>query len=401
MPIGNVQVPVTHVTDEPTKCIPVNVDWIPALLAMVAPARFPEFWAGTLEENRRARLEVQNLMSLIALGDDCNMAICCEPQIYIQRINPDTGRLERSSDGGGTWTTDPTDPINNIVQQPPIVRDTVNHTKCDAASNFKQHFEDVITGCSENLGTAVSIVQLAGGIAALLLDIFIIIVTEGAGIAIVTTITGAIFSGISAAFAEGKAAFDAYWTSDNKDKILCAAYCTIGDNGQWTQTGWEDFKHKARADLPPGAALDMVLTSVNAAGYVGANNMASYGAAALEDCTSCLCSEGCASHFTGTAGQGTIIDRGDNYVTIQSQFNTSPFPYNMARLVSDLDTPNCCTIVSIELLSGASYGSWSGFDHPDLTGQHLPGTIGADYCAFQFELDSAEAPFVVKLTFVD
>jgi len=317
MPAGELQPPSAHPDDAPLVCLSINQEWLAYLIGMVYPARYPEYWGGTLEENRRARADVMTLMSMLQDAEDCDMATCCEQQIYQYRINPDTGRLERTKDNGTTWTTDPADPANVIVQQPPPTRGGVPATKCDAATNFLEHFEDVIAGCSDNLGTAVTIVQLAGGIAALLLDIFIIVVTEGTGIAVVTTITGAIFAGITAAFTEGKAAFDAYWTETELDGILCAAYCTLEDNGQWTQTGWEDFKHEARINCTPGAALDMVLTSVNAAGYVGGNNMASYGNAATADCGSCDCSD-CSCYENWFVRFGTPISHVDCIITGQS-----------------------------------------------------------------------------------
>lgn len=219
--------------------------------------------------------------------------ICCEPQVYIYRINPDTGRMERSVPDSNVWTADPNDPIHAPVMLPPITRPTVDHTKCDAATNFSEHFNDVITATSENLGTASSVAELAAAIAGVLLDIFIIIVTGGAGAVWATSIATAIFGVVTAAFTEGKAAFDAYWTNDNKDKVLCAALCTIGENGQFSQTQWEDCKHQIKLDLTPSPALDMVLTAVNAAGYVGANQMASYGAAADADCGGCDCLTWC------------------------------------------------------------------------------------------------------------
>lgn len=290
MATGTIPPPPENIDDAPTIQVCINQSWAHILIGQIWALRYPEAWGGTLEENRHARAEIKNLINMLMSEEGCgDMAECCEPTIYLQRLNPETGRIERSKDDGTTWTPDPADPIYKIVQQPPLVVDGGDHTKCDAATNFSEHFNDIITGCSENLGTASSIVQLAGGIAALLLDIFIIIVTEGVGIVVITTISNAIFAGISAAFAEGKAAFDAYWTSDRKDAVLCAAYCTIGDNGQFSQTEWEACKHRIKLDLTPSPALDMVLTSANAAGYVGASNMASYGNAADADCASCDC----------------------------------------------------------------------------------------------------------------
>lgn len=397
MPIGNVPPPTQHPDEEPIICIPINVQWIPILLGALVPLKYPEYWAGTLEENRTARKDYGTLIDQIMQEEFCGeMTTCCEPTIYIYRLNPDTGAMERSKDDGATWTTDPADPIHTIVKQPPLVTDTSGKTKCDAATNFSEHFNDIITDCSENLGTATTVVELAGGIAALLLDIFIIIVTEGAGIAIVTTITASIFAGISAAFVEGKAAFDAYWTSDRKDQILCAAFDTIGENGQFSQTQWEDFKHRARLELTPSPALDMVLTSANAAGYVGGTNMASYGAAAEADCASCT--PACLVDNWTTVGAGTELSRTSDTVTIQAGFDGTHYSVAMeTSTVSPWD--QCCrvnpsaTVGSIDLPFGYIL---CGNDNTN------PGNIvfplgNPDQCNFVFITSSA--PFTAVLTF--
>jgi len=347
MPSGNVPPPTQHPDEPEFVCIPVNREWIPILLGALQPLKYPEYWSGTLDENRGARKDFGLLLDQIMQAEECNMATCCEDKIYIKRLNPETGRLERSSDDGATWTTDPTDPTNIVVKQPPPVTDGGSTTKCDAASNFSQHWNDLITASSENLGTATTIVELASGLAAIIIDIIIAIVTEGAGLVLAVTIADAIFAGITAAFGEGKTAFDAYWTSDNKDKILCAAFCTMGDNGQFSQTEWEDFKHKVRADLPAGAALDMVLTAANAGGYVGGSNMASYGFSADSDCSECCPS--CAGLWdVYDETHGTILSRDETQITIEATFIGSGYYVILSTMAADV----CCIPLGYDVISG-------------------------------------------------
>jgi len=401
MATGTIPVPLPAIDESPTISVCINKDWAHTLIGQIWGLRYPEAWGGTLEENRRARAEIKNLIDMLMREDECEMSICCEPQIYIYRINTDTGRMERSSDGGTVWTPDPVDPLHVIVQQPAPVRDGSSKVKCDAATDFSTHFNDIITGCSENLGTATTVVELAGGIAALLLDIFIIVVTGGAGIAIVTTITGLIFAGISAAFAEGKSAFDAYWSSDNKAAVVCAAFCTMRDDGTWDQVGWENFKHKLRLAVPPGAALDMVLTSVNAGGYVGANNMASYGLAADSDCSECDCFGDCAAKWDIMAtGYGIIIERGDGFIIADSQLGGS----NGYLIINTGNKDVCCTVSALETLSGTepTLTGWTDCGVEPTLGvpQHV-GLYGyGSYCINYFQLQS-EGNFRVKITIAD
>lgn len=361
MPIGNMIVPAPHIDDQPTVSLCINQSWAGVLIGQIWELRYPEAWGGTLEENRRARDEIKNLIAMLSSFEGCpdmsTIINCCQPIAIIIRINVETGRWERSFDQGETWSPEPSDPMFSVVQQPAPVTDGVSVTKCDAATNFTTHFGDVIAGCSENLGTATTAAQLAAGVAALLLDIFIIVITGGASAPLVLSITGAIFGAIVAAFGMGKEGFDAYWSSDKLDKVLCDAYETIGENGQWTQATWDDWRRLIKVDLPVSAARDMVLTSVNAAGYIGANNMASYGASSLADCTGCL--DGCGSdaaygaivadsvYFSQGIARGQFISRTEGVVRVRA-VQMLPDRYELTINFGS----EGCTIDDMTLVSG-------------------------------------------------
>lgn len=352
MPIGTVPPPSQHPDEEPLVCLEINEQWIPIILGALQPLKYPEYWGGTLEENRRARKDFGILLNQIMLEEDCDVAKeCCEDVIYIHRIDPVTGRLQRSSDGGDTWTTDPTDPLNVITKIPPLITAGGSKTKCDAATNFQEHFNDVITASSENLGTATTIFELAAAVAAVIIDIIVAILTVGAGAVTVIAITDAIFAACAAAFAEGKTAFDAYWTSDKKDKVLCAAFCTIGDDGQFTDAQWNAFRAKVKVDLPAGAARDMVLTTVNAGGSIGASNMASYGAAALSDCGDCACND-FIRLFVSTGG-GTQLDWDGEWLTCNGVAGGGHYT-SFIQVSNPAGTfnPALCASIEIELISG-------------------------------------------------
>jgi len=394
-----IQPPDVHPDDAPLVCLSINATWVSYLIGMVYPARYPEYWGGTLEQNRIARKDVLTLMSILQSLEDCGMASeCCEPIIYIYRINPDTGAFERSPDDGGTWLPDPADPIHTIRKLAPLSGIGVTKTKCDAATNFLEHFEDIITAQSENIGTAITVFELATAIAAVIIDIIVAILTEGAGAVAIIAITDAIFASAAAAFAEGKTAFDDYWTNDNKDLVLCAAFCTIGEDGQFTQTQWEDFKHKVRADLPAGAALDFVMTAVNAGGYVGGSNMASYGTAADSECGDCVCEEGCSSAWFIQTGFGDIFGhisaRDADSLTIETTgINTDGKYYIEVRSPSADD---CCYVTEVDTLTGGitSTGNVPCGTTPD-AGNFVPGDA-FHVCVTGIQYSSS-APFSVQI----
>lgn len=399
--------PPSHPDEPPFVCIKINTHWIPYIIGLLRPAKFPEYWGGTLDENRNARRDVQNLIDQFQEMGECGeMDICCEPQIYIYRTNPDTGRPERSSDGGGVWTPDPADPAHFIHLNPPIVRSTVNATKCDAATNALEHIEDIITVQSENIGTAVTVLELSAAVCAFLLEVLIIIISGGAASVPGAAIMTAIWAAAAAALTEGKTAFDDYWTNDAKDKILCALYCNIGDNGQFTAVQYEAFKHKVRIDLPPSGALDFAMTAINAGGFVGMNQMCSYGSAAGADCAACTdCSE-CTTiwdiYTPGETDIGAIVARDAVAGTIDIE-STLPDSHGVYYVI--IKTPNkdaCCDLLMwTPNPTGATAGgpAWHTCGEPQ-TQDDLHTGLFTSGCVNHL-LFNSDAPFQLRLQFVD
>jgi hypothetical protein len=103
--------------------------------------------------------------------------------------------------------------------------------------------------------------------------------------------------------------------------------------------------------------LDIVMTSINAGGATGLSQMASYGNAALADCSSCDCVDTCSdrwgiAQFEGF-DVGAIIDRGDDYVTVQTQ-DAYGFGGAKFALIKTGADDACCVYAAYEILSGAS-----------------------------------------------
>lgn len=222
---------------------------------------------------------------------ECDDMACCDDQVILQRFNPDTGRPEVSKDGGVTWTPSPSDTQNSIPLYPPIVGDGKPNTKCDAATNASEHINELIEATKTNLETATTIFELATAVAEAALAVFIVIVSGGALSPLVATLMAAIWAAATGVFALGIEAYDAYWTTDKKDAILCALYCNIGENGQFTESQYQAFRAKVKATLPASPAFDIIMTTINAGGAIGVSQMASYGNAAEADCSSCDCSD--------------------------------------------------------------------------------------------------------------
>jgi len=107
----------------------------------------------------------------------------------------------------------------------------------------------------------------------------------------------------------------------------------------------------------------------------------------------------CVTSWDTTDGFGTIDSTGTDYIILSSTYQTSPFGYNMIRIrPSVYDAGACCSVVSVEVLSGDP-GSGYGFTGEFPSGQTILSSLPATFCAMQWEKDGAEAPFSLKITF--
>ena len=312
-------------------CVVVRVPNIPAhrqaFIGAVAELTHAYNWG---DDSAHTALEIAYLWKNVwdemmehFYDNDCgeNMVKCCVVDItihIIHRVNPDTGRLEVSNDDGTTWYPDPDDPVHMIPSLPPPVPAGVSATKCDAATNGAQHIYDLIAGTKANLDNAISVFDLGVAIAGLALEIALVIFSGGAAAWALTpqilALVGLIWGAARALFSMGAEAFDTYWDSDERDKILCALYCTIGDNGAFTDAQFEAFMTRWKVVGTPSPALDMMTGTIRGIGAKGLSQYAAYGNAADSDCSSCNC--GCdITHWEIQIG--TLIERDDTHITLQ------------------------------------------------------------------------------------
>jgi len=339
MPIGNIEPTPFHPDEPPFVCVKLNKHWIPYLIGALKPLKYPEYWAGTLEQNRQARWDTNNLIWRLMIAVECGedevtIDYCCEDMPRERRVNPITLQFEISFDGGETWLPDPEGLDGQIVEQPPPVTSGVSATKCDAATNGKQHIEDIIASVHTNLATGGTILSFALAVAEAILAIILFFASAGALAALATALATACWAAFQGVYNIGLTAFDDYWTSDERDKILCALYCNISDNGSFDQVGYDKFLSDWKADATPSLAFNAVFTATKAVGLKGLNNMCSYGEAADADCSDCECNEPCdLSHWSidpsGDGSNGTIdsFDEGTGDLIISSTIPKSDGRY--------------------------------------------------------------------------
>ena len=342
MPIGTVEVPITHVDEQPTVCIPVNVEWIPALLAMVSPARYPEFWAGTLSENRRARLEVQNLIYLISNMEACgDMASCCLPLYVIQRINPDTGLPEVSTNNGASWQPNPATLATKIVEPIPPVTSGIAATQCDASVNIMTNIQAWIDHVTNDFDVAADVTAFAFAVANGVLVAALAILGEIELAPIEEAVIAIIGAAMFEAWSAGKTVYTTYWTDAIKAQMLCIINTNIGSDGSFNDgqfsAMWNQFNH----DLPGSIAKSLFLGFSSSVGRQGYNNMAAGGHADGSDCPCETCDLSTWGFFDDNSGV-TVTKSGGDW-EIEAQERDSGHWY---VIIVSSGPADCCVIGS-------------------------------------------------------
>lgn len=404
-------IPTPDVIDPPesmsvTLCIPKNVDHMKAFFGALWQLTMWNSWqpdeahTGTLLAAvwYRYWLSWDRQMNNFLDCED-GMAKCCVEPTVLHRFNAATGRPEISTDGGENWIPDPADIENEIPLYPPLVDEVSGKTKCDAATNASSHINELIAVTSTNLETAGTVFELATAIAIALLGLFIMFVTGGAASPLVIAVVTSIWAAGTAAFELGKAGFDTYWTVDKQDAILCALYCAIGENGQFTEPQYQNFRAKIKSQLPSSPAFDIVMTSINAGGARGLSQMASYGSAALADCASCgdcVCDVASLPDDTQEGVLGIILERGDCYCIVEAE-RESPTG-NYFATIQSTSSAICYRVMSREMVSGDTFATanWALCG----SGTVDSGLFPSGLCVWIFQVAS-DAPFVVKFNMAE
>lgn len=384
--------------------IPNSPEWIGAVSGALMSLMFASEWEqvdGITADEAAARWS-QMMREYWASNCSGGDGMPCEgscPEV-LRRVNPDTLQLEISTNNGVTWRSDPASPVSQIYAQPAPVTSGVSATKCDAASNGKQHIEDLIAGCSTQLGTAINVFDLAVAVCAIVLEIALVLVSAGSLTPLAIALASAVWAAAHAAFEIGKEAFDAYWTTDEKDKILCALYCNIGEDGSFDQTQYDNFMSDWKEAATPSPAYNFVRNALLAVGLKGLNNFCSYGESSEADCSGCSC--GCPNKdlydIFVNAGEawGTIVDSGDDYITVEAS-NIPTLTGYVASLLSADYTQGC--VISTEILSGTQNSAICWIDTGNNPASVSPTcSVWVSHSVIFIQMTST-VPFTVKFTF--
>lgn len=330
-------------------CVTYSRSWTAVLMSACSQLTQLSSWKGTDSEKTLAVQRATNLQAQLQHDIGCDMD-CCYDTVE-RRITSD-GKMQISINGGD-WQQDPSDPRVSAPLYPPPVFDD-HHTKCDAATNVAEHLNDVITETSDQLGGAGSLIEIAAAIAAVIFALFLAPESIPALVPLILPL-------ISAVLFLGQAAFDAYFDSTVHDKILCAIYCTIGDDGTFTDDQYAALISKLTADLPASPAKDYFIQIVGRIGLVGMNDYAAVGTSADADCSECACDPFCDGDWithTIDATEGAILGQTSTTITLE----TGAPDTDGKTYVCIVKASGCCEFTHIHRVSGSGQVNifWAG-----------------------------------------
>lgn len=399
-------IPIPDIIDPPesmsmTLCIPKNRDHMAAFFGALYQLTI---WNSWQQNNTTAGKELAAVWWRYYLSWDRNMndiecedgmSNCCTEPAIIKRINPTTGNVEQSTNGGVTWTPAAGGIQSVIVQPVPPVTSGVAANKCDAAANVAGQVDVWINQVSVDFTTAVSLTEFAIAVLEAILIAVLAILTEGALTPLEALVLPTIGAAVGAAYTGGKAAFDAYWTTDIKHKILCAAFCNIGEDGSFTDAQFSAFWNKINADLPPAPSKMLFMGFLSSVGMAGLNAMAASGTSSGADCSSCQCVPGCDNDWSVYVQSGdhfgVILEQTPTYIIAQTTNVNTNGTYYIFLVTPDLNA--CCYINSMEVLEGSNTQFFAGFCGAAIG--TVTTILSGEGCFNQLQPQS-NAPFKVK-----
>jgi len=338
--------------------IPNSPQWIGAVTGALMPLIYSSEWVsygGAAPEDVAARALIMFNEYLNSGNDgECGDMACCGDTLIIYRINPDTGAIEQSSNGGSTWTPAANSLRSVLVNPIPPITSGVAATKCDAATNLEGQVEQWITQVSADFDTASNLTEFAAGVFAAILAALLLFITGGAITPLEALIIPTLGAAIAAAWGAGKVAFDSYWTTENKQKVLCAALDTIGEDGSFSDGQFTAFWNKCNSDLPPSPAKMLFMGFLSSGGAEGANVMAATGFSAAADCADCHPCDGCdlSTWFIPIDGDGYVFGVKDGSSTCNNLIiaqTVAGGDGNRYIKVFSPDEATCCTITGITI----------------------------------------------------
>lgn len=286
---------------------------INALLAIIEPLSWSTRWyhaTGGVDEDKINAFYSDIVWRL--------MEMCCsdDNQTLLNQIDPVTGTVYSSTDGGTTYFPNPDDPRNSGVALPPPVTSGVSADKCAAASSALGNFIEYVQTIVDQKTSTATKVEFLLAIAA-----FLVATLVGVGWALLPLILEPIMNLV---FSYNLIDFSAAMTVPGYQALICILFCEIEEDGSFTQTGFNNCLAKT-ATLPNAILQQTARSWLRGLTLLGLNNAAATGKGSAYTCDDCDCECNITSwgvwNGIGT-GLTTGSDADGDYIQVNSVLNT-------------------------------------------------------------------------------
>lgn len=370
-----------------TFCLCLQIPNDPTWKTVIAGLLFQpaEWFNWQRDDDRSGKILAHYWRTLYNEIDWSTMSCCCNNQpIVIIQISP-SGEVEVSDDGGATYTPAPEqDPRNAVPRLPPVLPPDTPDEKCTYSDSVVALFKEGVIDVLEEASTVQEIIAIITGILAGVLGF------AGGVLTFVGAVIAVLANGI---FALGVTLVQAAFTESFWNDLRCLIYNNINADGSFSQ-GQLDAIYAGMSGDP--IAVFITQNWLAALGTAGMTNSAraGYGSADAD----CDCTEACAVWEVMGASHGTIVDFGEDFVTVEA----SNAGGNYYVIIHSVPSSDCYVIVSSELISGSAPTliGWTDCGTEPVEGvpQHT-GVFGYnDMCVNYFQQQGAGA-FTVKITF--
>lgn len=361
-----------HPEDEPLVCLQINEHWIPYIIGALWPMKFPEYWAGTLDENRNARRDAVNLIAIFEQAlEDCGMSNgCCDGSdiliTVLTRVTID-GKIQISIDNGATWHDNPKAPYVTTPQLPPYIATNPGTNKCDVASNVWEQMHVTAENFKTYYATLSTLKDiLAAMVGALAEAILAILDAPDAALSLIP----AIIEWAKNAFTLTPEEYNALFTEEAWNRMLCILYCNTPDDGSYEETDFLNILADC-ATIPGGDGFQTVgeifKGMIKFWQVSGLNTIASTGTVHGADCSDCDC-ECSADNYAVDGARGIELSRTATSITVQAVLLGGQ--YEAAVRVNE--GFSCCHITATATVGTLGSGVWNAC----ADGYHDPYTNG-------------------------
>lgn len=358
-------------------CVPVPKDWghINAFMGQMTELAKWLTWEKTGDDSalRAARRWIE-IIGCITEEVNCKMSSNCgcggENPPVEQRID-DNGFITVSPDGGATWVVDTANDGRFVgTTLPPAATGTTDEKKCQYANSIVTTLKEKQAADLALRETASSVTDFINGITGFLIGLGVI---TGGITVVITVLAGVIFSIVTKVVA---ADFAAAFTEEVWADTLCAAYCSMADDGSFSQAQFVLFQGQIREKVGlSGTASDWLVSHIKVMGTVGLTNAARQLRAGALDCSGCECIPPCEDPARFTVG--TLVDQGidiDGNLWYELESGINPDGGGDVVIWGQMgeESSVCCTWYSTEITEGDCPGSLGRFITPTGTTDQLP-----------------------------